>query len=113
MTKQHNAVWYYLTILCLLLPLLPASIPLSITEPEIIVKPSSFTVGLIGGDTVIKNITVTWTGDNSIQCFISTNITSDCPRNDSEGIDVAYSEPSPFNLPSNVDYTVKDRKSVV
>jgi len=106
MTKQHNTIWYYLTILCLLLLLLPASIPLSATEPEIIVKPSSFTVGLIGGDTVIKNITVTWTGDNSIQCFISTNITSDCPGNNSEGIDVTYSEPSPFNLPSNVDYTV-------
>ncbi|GAH49946.1 unnamed protein product, partial [marine sediment metagenome] len=41
-----------------------------------------------------------------IQCFISTNITSDCPGNDSEGIDVTYSEPSPFNLLPNVDYAV-------
>ncbi len=81
--------------------------PLSATEQGIIVKPSSFTVDLIGGCNTTRDITVRWTGSDTIQCFISTNITSDCPRNDSEGINVTYSEPSPFDLPSNVDYTVE------
>jgi len=72
----------------------------------IIVKPSSFTVELTGGDTVIKNITVTWTGEDAVLCNISTNITSDCPGNDSEGITVTYSENLSFNLPAKVDYVV-------
>lgn len=82
--------------------------PMSVADQGIIIvdpDPPSFIVNLTGGDTIIKNITVRWTGSGIIQCFIS-NITSG-PGNDSEGIDVTYSKKSPFNLTPKVDYIVE------
>ena len=84
--------------------------PLSATESEtqeIIVYPESIEVNLTGGDTVIKNITVRWTGSDTVSCNISTNITSNCPGNDSEGIYMTYSVDLPFDLLSKVDYIVE------
>ena len=100
---KHNVIWYSFALLFLFILVLT----ISATGQEIQVNPESIEVELIGGDTVTENITVKWTGSDSIQCFISTNITSNCPENDSEGINVTYSESSPFNLPSNVDYIVE------
>jgi len=101
---KHNVIWCFFTIFCLLLSV---SMSMSAAEQKIIVDPPTFTVDLIGGCNTTRNIAVKWTGSDTIQCFISTNITSNCPRNDSEGINVTYSENSPFDLPSNVDYTVE------
>ena len=79
---------------------------LSAMEQGMVVSPEFIEVELIGGDTRTENITVKWTGKDAVFCNISTNITSDCPENDSEGINVTYSETSPFTLPSKVDYIV-------
>lgn len=102
MAKQHNAIWYYFTILCLLLSV---SMPMSIADQGMVViiypDPPIFIVNLTGGDTDMKSIIVKWTGENAVLCNISTDITPD-----DVGIDVTYSEPSPFDLPSKVDYTV-------
>ena len=110
MTKQHNTIWYYLTLLCLLLSV---SMPLSVADQGIIIvnpDPPSFTVNLTGGDTVIKYITVRWTGSDTVSCNISTDITSDCPENDSEGIYVTYSKNLTFTLEpgiNSVEMTIK------
>ena len=100
---KHNVIWYSFALLFLCILVLT----ISVSGQEIQVDPEFIEVNLTGGDTITKSITVKWTGSNTIQCFISTNITSDCPGNDSEGINVTYSEPSPFNLTHNVDYIVE------
>ena len=105
MKQKYNVVWYSVTLLLLLAVVMP----MSMTDPgtwEIVVSPKFVEIDLKGGEESITSLTVRWTGDNSIQCFISTDITSDCPGNDSEGIDVTYSELSPFTLEPGVDHVV-------
>lgn len=83
--------------------------PMSVADQEIIIvdpDPPIFIVNLTGGDTVIEIITVRWTGSDTVSCNISTNITSNCPGNDSEGIYVTYSVDLPFNLRPKVDHIV-------
>jgi len=74
------------------------------TDPEIIVDPSSFIVDLVGGCNATRNINVTWTGSNAVLCNISTNVTSDCPGNNGEGINVTYSENLTFTLEPGINH---------
>ncbi|GAH14381.1 unnamed protein product, partial [marine sediment metagenome] len=67
--------------------------------------PPTFTIDLIGGCNTTRDITIKWTGKDAVLCNISTNITSDCPGNDSKGINVTYSE-DPVNLSPNTPKTI-------
>ena len=99
---KHKVIWYSFALLFLCILVLT----ISVSGQEIKVSPESIKIDLRGGEYNITILTVKWTGSDTIQCFISTDITSDCSGNDSEGIDVTYSEPSPFDLPPKIDYTV-------
>lgn len=100
---KHKVIWYSFALLFLCILVLTVSV----SGQEIKVSPEFIEIDLKGGEYNTTILTVKWTGSDTIQCFISTNITSDCSGNDSEGINVTYSEPSPFNLTPNVDYIIE------
>ena len=71
---------------------------------DIVVDPPDYNVDLIGGDTIIRPITITWTGEAAVVGFIETGIIPD-----GEGIDIVYSE-DPIILypgvPNTIDMTI-------
>ena len=71
---------------------------------NIIVAPTEYNVDLIGGDTITRSITITWTGETAVVGFIETDIAPD-----GEGIDITYSE-DPIvlypNIPNTINMTI-------
>ena len=71
---------------------------------NIIVEPTEYNVDLIGGDTIIRPITITWTGETTVVGFIETDIAPD-----GKGIDVTYSEDPVVlypGIPNTINMTI-------
>jgi len=71
-----------------------------LASAQIEVSPSTIELDLIGGDTVTKQVVITWTGEATVVGFIETEITPD-----GEGITVTYSE-NPVILYPNTPKTI-------
>ena len=77
----------------------------------VIVEPTEYSVDIIGGNTVKRPITITWTGETAIIGFIETDITPD-----GKGIGVTYSEDPVIlypGIPNTINMTLTTAINIV
>lgn len=82
-----------------------------VASADIEINPSTIDLNLIGGDTVTKQITITWKGEVAVVGFIETTITPD-----GEGINVTYSEDPVIlypNTPNTIDMTIATAINII
>lgn len=103
-TKTLKILIYYTITILVISGMSLSIIPVTLADDKLDVTPTSFTVNLVGGCTVTKDITVKWTGQHDVLCYITTNVTSNCPGGNGEGINVTYSVDSPFTLGQGISH---------